>query len=128
MWIEWTLATRFLREGRSQSLLILGGIAIGVAVIVFLSALIAGLQANLIERTLGSQAHIKLQAPLQRNHILPAAAGTTTLLLEPPRPQPLRSINNWQQLRDSLDRQADITAVSPLISGPAFVRRGDALE
>jgi len=128
MWIEWTLATRFLREGRSQSLLILGGIAIGVAVIVFLSALIAGLQANLIERTLGSQAHIKLQAPLQRNHILPAAAGTTTLLLETPRPQPLRSINNWQQLRDSLDRQADITAVSPLISGPAFVRRGDALE
>ena len=60
MWIEWTLATRFLREGRSQSLLILGGIAIGVAVIVFLSALIGGLQANLIERTLGSQAHIKL--------------------------------------------------------------------
>lgn len=128
MWIEWTLATRFLREGRSQSLLILGGIAIGVAVIVFLSALIGGLQANLIERTLGSQAHIKLQAPLQRNHILPATAGTATLLLQTPRPQPLRSINNWQQLRDSLDRQADITAVSPLISGPAFVRRGDALE
>ena len=60
MWIEWTLATRFLREGRSQSLLILGGIAIGVAVIVFMSALLSGLQANLVRRTLSSQAHIVL--------------------------------------------------------------------
>ena len=128
MWVEWTLAVRFLREGRTQSTLILAGIAIGVAVIVFLTALISGLQANLIDRTLGTQAHIKLQAPLQRNHVLPAADGTHTLVLETPRPQPLRSINNWQQLRDTLDTQPDITAVSPVISGPALARRGDALE
>ena len=128
MWVEWTLAVRFLREGRTQSTLILAGIAIGVAVIVFLTALISGLQANLIDRTLGTQAHIKLQAPLQRNHVLPAADGTHTLVLETPRPQPLRSINNWQQLRDTLDAQPDITAVSPVISGPALARRGDALE
>lgn len=128
MWVEWTLAVRFLREARTQSILILAGIAIGVAVIVFLSALISGLQANLIDRTLGTQAHIKLQAPLQRNRILPAADGSVTLVLETPRPQPLRSINNWQQLRDTLDAQPDITAVSPVISGPALARRGDALE
>ena len=128
MWVEWTLAVRFLREGRTQSLLILAGIAIGVAVIVFLSALISGLQANLIDRTLGTQAHIQLQAPLQHNHILPASPGTATLVLETPRPQPLRSINNWQQLRDTLDTQPGITAVSPVISGPALARRGDALE
>ena len=128
MWVEWTLAVRFLREGRTQSLLILAGIAIGVAVIVFLSALISGLQDNLIDRTLGTQAHIKLQAPLQRNHVLPAAGGTATLVLETPRPQPLRSIINWQQLRDTLDAQPDINAVSPVISGPALARRGDALE
>jgi len=128
MWIEWTLATRFLRDSRTQSLLILGGIAIGVAVIIFLSALIAGLQANLIDRTLGSQAHIKLQAPLLRNHMLPASPGTATLVLETPRPQPLRSINNWPLLRDSLDSEPDVQAVSPVVSGPAFIRRGDALE
>ena len=33
MWIEWTIATRFLREGKAQSTLILVGIAVGVAVI-----------------------------------------------------------------------------------------------
>lgn len=128
MWIESTLAVRFLREGRTQSLLILAGISIGVAVIVFLSALIAGLQANLIERTLGTQAHISLEAPDEVNRVLPAPAGTTALVLETPRPQRRRSINNWQQLRDTLDAQPDVTAVSPLVSGPAFARRGDALE
>ncbi len=60
---ELFLALRFLREGRAQSALILLGAAVGVAVIVFLSALIDGLQASLIEQTLGSQAHLRVRAP-----------------------------------------------------------------
>lgn len=128
MWIEWTIATRFLREGRSQSILIVVGIAVGVAVIVFLTALITGLQANIIERTLGTQAHIRVQPPEEVNRILPAPAGSTLLVLESRRAQRLRSINNWQQVRDVLDVLAPVTAVSPLISGPAFARRGEALQ
>ncbi|MBB3223101.1 ABC transporter permease [Pseudoduganella umbonata] len=128
MWIEWTIATRFLREGRVQSTLILVGIAVGVAVIVFLTALITGLQANIINRTLGTQAHIKVQPPEEYNRILPPAPGTTQLLLESKRAQRLRSINNWQQVRDVLDTMPGIAAVSPLISGPAFARRGAALQ
>lgn len=128
MWFEWTLALRFLREGRTQSLLILAGIAIGVTVIVFLTALIGGLQANLIDRTLGTQAHIKLYAPEQRNLLPPSETAIHQLVLETPRPQPLRSINNWQQLRDALDGEPGLTAVSPVVSGPAFARRGEALE
>ena len=61
MWIEWNIATKFLREGKAQSTLILVGIAVGVAVIIFITALITGLQNNIIERTLGTQAHIKVQ-------------------------------------------------------------------
>ena len=128
MWIEWTIATRFLREGRVQSTLILVGIAVGVAVIVFLTALITGLQGNIINRTLGTQAHIKVQPTEERNRILPPADGSTQLLLESRRTQRLRSINNWQQVRDVLDTLPDVTAVSPLISGPAFARRGEILR
>lgn len=128
MWLEWTIATRFLREGRAQSILILVGIGVGVAVIVFLTALINGLQANIIDRTLGTQAHIKVQPTEEHNRVLPPAAGTTQLVLESKRAQRLRSINNWQEVRDVLDTLPRITAVSPLISGPAFARRGDALE
>ncbi|MCC6069579.1 ABC transporter permease [Massilia sp. GCM10020059] len=128
MWIEWTIATRFLREGRVQSTLILVGIAVGVAVIVFLTALITGLQGNIIKRTLGTQAHIKVLPPDERNHVFAPAAGSAQLLLESKRAQRLRSINNWQQVRDVLDTLPRVAAVSPLISGPAFARRGEALQ
>ncbi len=63
---EWFVAVRYLREGRAQSLLILAGVAVGVGVIVFLSALISGLQTSLIQRTLGTQAHIVLRATCTR--------------------------------------------------------------
>ncbi len=128
MWTEWTIATRFLREGRAQSTLILIGIAVGVAVIVFITALITGLQGNIVERTLGTQAHIKLSAPDEVNRMLPPADGRVQLVLETRRAQRLRSINNWQQLRDVLDGLAEVTAVSPIVSGPAFARRGAALQ
>ena len=125
MWIETTIALKFLREGRTQTTLILVGIAVGVSVIVFITALIVGLQENIIGRTLGTQAHIRVQPPDEVNHVLPAPAGTAQLLLEDKRAQRLRSVNNWQEVRDTLDRLPDVKAVSPVISGPAFARRGD---
>lgn len=128
MWIEWTIAVRFLREGKAQSLLILVGIAVGVAVIVFLTALITGLQDNIIQRTLGTQAHIKVEPPEERNRVLPVEPGSVQLLLENKRAQRLRSINNWQEVRNVLDSFPQVSAVSPVISGPAFARRGEALQ
>lgn len=128
MWAQWTIATRFLREGKAQSTLILVGIAVGVAVIVFLTALITGLQSNIIERTLGTQAHIRVQPTEEANVVLPAAEGEVQLLLETRRAQRLRSINNWQQVVAVADGLAQVRAVSPVISGPAFARRGEAVE
>lgn len=57
---EWIVALRFLREGRLQTLFIITGVAIGVAVIVFMSALLSGLQANFIRRVLNAQAPVQL--------------------------------------------------------------------
>ena len=57
---EWIVAIRFLREGRLQTLFIISGVAIGVGVIVFMSALLAGLQSNFIRRVLSAQAHIQM--------------------------------------------------------------------
>jgi len=128
MWIEASIALRFLRQGRTQSLLILVGISVGVAVIVFVTALISGLQANVIDRTLGTQAHIRVEAPREVNRLARAGDGVLQLVLEDPRPQSLRPIDNWLEVRDVLDRLPGITAVSPLVSGPAFGRRGDAVE
>ncbi|WP_082787176.1 FtsX-like permease family protein [Psychrobacter sp. P11G5] len=128
LWIEATIAMSFLREGRAQSLMITVGVAVGVAVIIFITALVQGLQSNLIENTLGTQAHIHLLSPDEVNRVIPPKAGTVQLVQEDKRPQRLRSINNWQQVTTTLDQLPLLTAVSPTVSGPAFVRRGDALE
>jgi lipoprotein-releasing system permease protein len=118
----------FLREGRAQSLMITVGVAVGVAVIVFVTALIQGLQSNIVERTLGTQSHIRLLPEEEANRILPPEAGTRQLVLEDRRAQRLRSIDNWQQIAAMLDGLPPLTAVSPIVSGPGVARRGEALE
>jgi len=125
MSFEWQLAMRLLREGRAQSLLILSGISLGVAVVVFLTALINGLQNNLISRTLGSQPHLTLSAPdAAATPVRPA--GALELRVLQPRPQRLEPIMNGQALLTALSREPDLRAVSPLVSGAAFARRGNA--
>src|SRR5690606_27010618 len=37
-------------------------------------------------------------------------------------------IDNWLEVRNVLDRLPGVTAVSPVVSGPAFGRRGEAVE
>jgi len=128
LWTEWVIAIAFLREGRMQTLMITVGVAVGVAVIVFVSALIQGLQANVIDRTLGTQAHIRLLQPDEENRLAPVADSVVQFVLEDKRAQRLRSINNWQQIVAALDQRPELTAVSPIVSGPAFVLRGEAIS
>ena len=69
---EWRVALRFLREGRMQTVLIIVGVAAGVAVVAYISALISGLQRNTLEKTLGAQAHVTVSA--LDNAVAPASA------------------------------------------------------
>ena len=54
-----------------QTLLIIVGVAAGVAVVAYISALITGLQSNTLEKTLGAQAHVTVSAP--DDVVMPAA-------------------------------------------------------
>lgn len=54
------IALRFLRSGRSQTVLIALGIAVGVAVQVFIGSLIQGLQISLIDKTIGNSSQITI--------------------------------------------------------------------
>ncbi len=126
LWFEWTLATRLLREGRAQTLLIITGIAVGVAVIVFLTALIGGLQAQIIERTLGTQSHIRLREPDEVARPLRDAADGVVVASVDQRAQRLRPLDQWQGIEVALADFPEITAISPLVSGPALARRGSA--
>ena len=121
---EAVVGLRFLREGRMQTLFITVGIAIGVAVIVFMSAMLTGLQANFIRRVLTSQPHIQLippdevARPLRRDVIEAAIVQRPT--------QRLVSIDQWPKVRAEMAAIPEITAVAATASGSALAVRGDA--
>jgi lipoprotein-releasing system permease protein len=126
---ERRVALRFLREGRMQTLLIIVGVAAGVSVVAFISALISGLQGNTLAKTLGAQAHITLRVP--DDVVTPAwlhPADAAVLTDTQARAQRLRSVANWQALMPLLERRDDIAAVSPLVSGSGLALRGEATQ
>jgi lipoprotein-releasing system permease protein len=126
---ERRVALRFLREGRMQTLLIIVGVAAGVAVIAYISALINGLQSSTLTKTLGAQAHITLRSP--DDVVIPARLNTldtATLTETQPRAQRLRSVTNWQALMPLLEKNDNIAAVSPLVSGSGLALRGEATQ
>ena len=124
---EWIAAYRFLLEGRMQSLFIICGAGIGVAVIVFMSALLDGMQANLFRRVLSSQPHIVLERPKQvARRLLPPQAESSILATIQKPSQRLNSIDQWQKIRTAMQVRSEILAVSPAVTGPAFALRGDA--
>jgi lipoprotein-releasing system permease protein len=121
---ELFVALRFLREGRGQTALIFAGASVGVAVIVFLSALINGLQANLVKQTLGSQAHLVVRPPDEAARPLTGGDGTVLLLDKPA--QRLRGIDGWPEVLRRVAATPGVTAVTPTVAGSAFASRGKA--
>ena len=125
---ERRVATRFLREGRMQTLLIIVGVAAGVAVVAYISALISGLQSNTLDKTLGAQAHLSISP--RDDEVISAreapAAGTVVLEQTQPRAQRVRALANWQALVPLLEALPGVAAVSPMASGGALALRGQA--
>ncbi|MGE0874420.1 MAG: ABC transporter permease [Burkholderiales bacterium] len=124
--IEWIVAIRFLREGRMQTLLILAGVMIGVAVIIAITALITGLQGSLISRTLGTQPHIVLRPPEDLATPVYARDGRAISARVEKRAQRLRSIDQWQRIHAEVDAVPGVVASSIMVTGPAFAARGTA--
>ncbi len=112
-----------------QTLLIIVGVAAGVAVVAYISALITGLQKNTLDKTLGAQAHVTLTE--RDDAVTPArapAAGTTLLVQTQPRAQRPRSIANWQALVPLLEALPGVAAVSPMVSTAGLAVRGEATK
>ena len=125
---EWIVAIRFLREGRLQTVFIIAGVAIGVAVIVFMSALMAGLQSNFIQRVLSASAHIELLPPKQvsrplRNGSAASASEVEAAIVQAPL-QRLKSIDQWQAVSAQIQAMPAVMVVAPVAAGSALVVRG----
>ena len=121
---ELFVALRYLKDGRLQTGLILAGIGVGVGVIIFLSALITGLQESIVERTLGSQAHVVVRPPEEMPRVLDREGSELQAAEVQRPPQRVRSIVGWKQVEQLLWRAPGVRAVAPTVSGPALAVRG----
>lgn len=122
---DWLVALRFLRDGMAQSLFIVTGVAIGVAVIVFMSALLTGLQANFVKRVLTGQPHVQL-LPV-KDAVRPLRSGDPAArdLLLQAAPQRLKGIDQWQAVLARVKASPEVIVVAPVVSGAALAVRGD---
>ncbi len=123
MRFEWTVALRFLREGGLQTLMIIAAAAAGISVIVFITSFLGDLQNDLIRRTLGVQPGIVVRPAEEVAR--PLREGNEALPQIQARVQRLRSVDQWQPLRQRLENTAGVRAVSPVAAGPGLITRGD---
>lgn len=119
------VARRFLWVSRSQTLLILLGITAGVSIQIFLSSLISGLQANLVEQTVGDAPHIVVLPQVQTPFSLARFEGNLVLyaVASPVREQ--AKILSWQPAEAKLSQNENLRVSSPLVEGAGSMRKGE---
>jgi lipoprotein-releasing system permease protein len=122
---ELFVALRFLREGRLQTVLIFVGVGVGVAVMVFLTALIDGLQGSLIKNTLTTQAHVVIRPPEQEARVVAPALGKLVAQVEK-RNQRDRTLDQWPVVLKTARGVSGVEAAAVTVAGSAFATRGSA--
>ncbi len=128
--IEFFLAFRFLKEGHSQTLLIFSGATAGVAVIVFLTSLIVGLQESLVEQITGLQPDVIVE-PEDDGDTQPlysAQSGEQVFRRTEPRPGRIDEIDQWRPVVETVGEDPEVVAVTPVAFGPGSVVRGQMLQ
>ena len=130
-WFAWKVAMRHLRYNIGQTLLTMGVVAISVTLIIFLGALIGGLQLRLLNTMTGAIPHVVIRQPErlpialwnlpQVNELITPLYTGNAVKLE----QQKRTISDWLPLLDRLENtDQNIIAVSPVVDGSGFISRG----
>lgn len=119
------IALRYLTANKVQSGLLIAGVAVGVFVFIFMSALIGGLAEYLVQRTVGDIAHVTIEAQSRDPvSLLPVESGTVLLVRQ-------RATTQTNQLRTAaaflpaIEARPDVIAASQQIVGNGFILKGD---
>lgn len=118
------VAFRYLTANKSQTALLITGVAVGVFVFVFMSALIGGLAVFLVQRTVGDISHVTIEAPDREADAITTDSGQTLLLVRQ------RSSSQRELLRTAdaflpvIEAMPEVEAFSPQVVGNGFMIRG----
>jgi len=117
------IATRYLTASKAQTALLVLGVAVGVFIFIFMSALIGGLAVFILSRTVGDISEVTITAENRDPSILVAADGHVLAVIERGRARTatLAEAATWVPLIEDVP---GVTAVSPQITGAGFLARG----
>ena len=119
------IAFRHFLSSPGQGALLISGVALGVTVFIFMSALIGGLATLLTQRTVGSIAHVTLEMRERSPGLIaPVHGAQLTVQKDLSRRD---QIAVWQPFLPVIEALPGVTAVSPQIRGSAFLMRGQAI-
>jgi lipoprotein-releasing system permease protein len=115
------ISWRYLTASKAQTALLIFGVAIGVFIFIFMSALIGGLAELILSRTAGDMAHITIQAeavdPVQ---LLPG----TPLLVQQKSSKAAITLPTAASFVPLIEALPGVTAVSDEINGSGVLTRG----
>ena len=126
MLYSFKIASRYLTANRAQTGLLVLGVAVGVFVFVFMSALIGGLAVLLLNRTVGNIAHVVVEAAERDPYSLYGNAPSILVA-------PLKSVEQRTSLQSAAAFLPIITAtphvqlVAEVIRGSGFLTKGQAV-
>jgi lipoprotein-releasing system permease protein len=117
------IATRYLTANKAQTALLVSGVAVGVFIFIFMSALIGGLAEFILSRTVGDISHITIEAETADPALLIAPEGHALIVAERGRARAatLADAATWLPLIEAVP---GVRAVSPQITGAGFMTRG----
>jgi lipoprotein-releasing system permease protein len=119
------IAFRHFISSPGQGALLISGVALGVTVFIFMSALIGGLATLLTQRTVGSIPHVTLEMRERSPGVIaPVHGAQLTVQKDLSRRE---QIAVWQPFLPVIEALPGVTAVSPQIRGSAFLIRGQAI-
>lgn len=110
----------------SQTFLLIAGVAVGVTVFVFITALIAGLAVRLTDQVTGNGAHISLEPPTRIARVL-AGPGMPVESVALISTFQRKQIRNWPMIVELLRANPSVSAISAQISGSAVLIKSEAV-
>lgn len=118
------IASRYLLSSKAQTALLLLGVALGVFIFIFMSALIGGLANFILQSIAGDLSHITIEAEVEDPALLINQSIGQILLAQE------KSTQRQAVLRDEaiyvpmIEALPGVIAVSPQITGSGFMTRG----
>lgn len=117
------VAIRYMLSSPGQTGLLVAGVGLGVLVFVFITALIRGLAIFLVAETTGQIAHVTLEPPVRAARVLVEGPA---LAAQPVSTAQRLQIREWQKALTLAQAQPETAAARVVISGNAFLARGEA--